>query len=187
LEITLNNGVDPRTGKKIGAETGDPRQFRTYDEVFAAFRQQLHHFIEIKIRGNNVIERLYADYMPAPFLSLFVEDCIAKGMDYNDGGPRYNTTYIMGVAPGTCTDSLAAIKYHVFDQRHLSMADLLAALRDNFEGHEKTRLMLWNKTPKYGNDDAYADEILAQVFNMFFDEINGRPNTKGGSYRVNYL
>src|SRR5271157_6006782 len=187
LEITLNNGLDPRTGKKIGVESGDPRQFQTYDELFAAFRRQLHHFIEIKIRGNNVIERLYADYMPAPFLSLLVEDCIAKGMDYNDGGPRYNTTYIMGVAPGTCTDSLSAIKYHVFDHKDLSMAELLAALRDNFEGHEKTRLMLWNKTPKYGNDDTYADDILAQVFDMFFDEINGRPNTKNGFYRVNYL
>ena len=187
LEITLNNGVDPRTGKKIGAETGDPRHFQTYDEVFAAFRQQLHHFIEIKIRGNNVIERLYADYMPAPFLSLFVEDCIAKGMDYNDGGPRYNTTYIMGVAPGTCTDSLAAIKFHVFDRQTLTMDDLLRALRDDFHNAEGLRLRLWNKTPKYGNDNDYADDILKSVFAAFYDEINGRPNTKGGFYRVNYL
>ncbi len=187
LEITLNNGLDPRTGKKIGAETGDPRQFRTYDEVFSAFRKQLHHFIEIKIRGNNVIERLYADYMPAPFLSLFVEDCIAKGMDYNDGGPRYNTTYIMGVAPGTCTDSLAAIKFHVFDRQTLTMDDLLRALRDDFHNAEGLRLRLWNKTPKYGNDNDYADDILKSVFSAFYDEINGRPNTKGGFYRVNYL
>jgi len=187
LELALQNGMDPRTGKMVGIESGDPLAFQSYDDVAAAFRKQLHYLIDVKIRGNNVIERMYARNMPAPYLSLLVDDCIAKGGDYNDGGPRYNTTYIMGVAPGTCTDSLAAIKYHVFDQRQLSMADLLAALRDNFEGHEKTRLMLWNKTPKYGNDDAYADEILAQVFNMFFDEINGRPNTKGGSYRVNYL
>jgi len=187
LEITLNNGVDPRTGKKIGAETGDPRKFKTYDEMFAAFRRQLHHFIEIKICGNNVIERLYADYMPAPFLSLFVEDCIAKGMDYNDGGPRYNTTYIMGVAPGTCTDSLAAIKFHVFDRQTLTMDDLLRALRDDFHNSEGLRLRLWNKTPKYGNDNDYADDILKSVFAAFYDEINGRPNTKGGFYRVNYL
>jgi formate C-acetyltransferase len=187
LELALHNGIDPRTGKMVGIESGDPLAFQSYEDVAAAFGKQLHYLIDVKIRGNNAIERMYARNMPAPYLSLLVDDCIAKGGDYNGGGPRYNTTYIMGVAPGTCTDSLAAIKYHVFDQRHLSMADLLAALRDNFEGHEKTRLMLWNKTPKYGNDDAYADEILAQVFNMFFDEINGRPNTKGGSYRVNYL
>ena len=147
----------------------------------------MRHFIDIKIRGNNVIERLYARNLPAPFLSMLVADCIAKGKDYNDGGPRYNSTYIMGVAPGTSTDSLAAIRYHVFDRKAISMAELLEALRVNFEGHEKTRLMLWNRTPKYGNDDDYADTILEQVFDAFFEEINGRPNTKGGTYRVNYL
>ena len=187
LEVTLNNGVDPRTGKPVGMETGDPRGFQSFDELIAAFRQQLQYLVDVKIRGNNVVERLFGRLMPAPYLSLLVEDCLAKGRDYNDGGPRYNSTYIMGVAPGTCTDSLTAIKYHVFDRRSLSMADLLESLRVNFEGHEKTRLMLWNKTPKYGNDDAYADEILVQVFNMFFDAVNGRPNTKGGTYRVNYL
>ncbi|MBZ5582374.1 MAG: glycyl radical protein [Acidobacteriia bacterium] len=187
LEITLNNGVDPRTGKKIGIETGDPRAFATYDELFAAFRKQLRYFIDVKVRGSNVIERLYAKYMPAPFLSLLVDDCIASGRDYHDGGPRYNSTYIMGVAPGTCADSLAAIKYHVFDHKTVGMDELLEAVASNFEGREKTRLMLWNKTPKYGNDDDYADGILAQLFDAFFEEINGRPNTRGGVYRVNYL
>jgi pyruvate formate-lyase/glycerol dehydratase family glycyl radical enzyme len=187
LEITLNNGQDPRTGKTIGIATGDPRGFQSYDEVFEAFRKQLHHFIDIKVRGNNAIERLYSLHMPAPFLSLLVDDCIAKGGDYNDGGPRYNSTYIMAVAPGSCTDCLAAIRHHVFDRKTLTMGDLLDALRANFDGYEKTRLTLWNKTPKYGNDDDYADGILRQVFDLFFDEVNGRPNTKGGAYRVNYL
>jgi formate C-acetyltransferase len=187
LEIALHNGNDPRTGKKIGIATGDPRGFQTYDDLFSAFRQQLHHFVDVKVRGNNVIERLYATYMPAPFLSILIDDCIARGKDYNDGGPRYNTTYIMGVAPGTCTDSLAAIRFHVFDHQHLSMGDLMEALAANFSGQERTRLLLWNKTPRYGNDDDYADHILAEVFNAFYDEINGRPNTKGGRYRVNYL
>ena len=187
LEIALNNGRDPRTGKMVGIESGEPESFQSYEELAAAFRKQLHFLLEVKIRGNNVIERLYARNMPAPYLSLLVDDCIAKGGDYNDGGPRYNTTYIMGVAPGTCTDSLSALKYHVFDRKTLPMPLLLAALRDNFEGHEKTRLMLCNRTPKYGNDDPYADRILAELFDMFFDEINARPNTKGGEYRVNYL
>lgn len=187
LEITFNNGVDPRTGKKIGVETGDPRALTSYEHLLVAFRKQLHYFVDVKVKGNNVIERLYADYMPAPFLSLLVDDCIAKGKDYNNGGPRYNTTYIMGVAPGTCTDNLTAVKYHVFDRRALPMAELLDALAHNFEGDEKLRLLLWNKSPKYGNDDDYADAVLADVFNAFFDEIDGRKNTKGGFYRVNYL
>ncbi len=187
LEITLNDGIDPRTGTRIGIETGDPCQFQGYGELFAAFRRQLHHFVDIKIRGNNVIERLYARHMPAPYLSLLVEDCIARGKDYNDGGPRYNSTYIMAVAPGTCADSLSAIKHHVFDKGDLSMSDLLDALRADFEGRERTRLQLWNRTPKYGNDDEYADAILSELFDAFFAEIEGRPNTKGGNYHVNYL
>ncbi len=187
LEITLNNGLDPRTGKVIGLQTGDPSAFPTFEELFAAFRRQLRHFIDIKIRGNNVIERLYARLMPAPYLSLLVEDCIANGKDYNGGGPRYNSTYIMGVAPGTTTDSLAAIRYHVFDRKTLAMSQLLEALQADFEGHEKVRLLLWNRSPKYGNDDDYADGILQRVFDAFYEEINGRPNTKGGTYRVNYL
>ena len=187
LEITLNNGRDPRSGKRIGIETGDPRAFQTYEELFAAFRQQLRHLVDVKVRGNNIIERLYATNMPAPFLSVLIDDCIAKGRDYNDGGPRYNTTYIMGVGPGTCTDGLAAIRHHVFEQKRLSMTEVLDALAANFEGHERTRLLLWNKSPKYGNDEEDADRILSEVFNAFYDETNGRPNTKGGHYRVNYL
>jgi pyruvate formate-lyase/glycerol dehydratase family glycyl radical enzyme len=187
LEITLNNGIDPRTGKKIGIDTGDARAFSSYEELFSAFRRQLHRFVDVKVRGNNVIERLYADQMPAPFLSLLVEDCIANGKDYNNGGPRYNSTYIMGVAPATCIDSLAAIKYHVFDRGSATMDQILGALAVNFEGQEKLRLLLWNRSPKFGNDDEYADAILKDVFDAFFEEIEGRPNTKGGSYHVNYL
>jgi formate C-acetyltransferase len=171
LEIALNNGFDPRTGKRIGIETGEPRSFTSYEQVFESCRRQLHHFIDIKVRGNNVIERLYAEHMPAPFLSTLVDDCIAKGRDYNAGGPRYNTTYIMGVAPGTCTDSLSAIRHHVFQEKNISMVELLDALAANFAGHEKTRLLLWNRTPKYGNDDERADTILKQVFDAFYDEI----------------
>jgi pyruvate-formate lyase len=86
LEITLNNGVDPRTGRRIGPETGDASQFETFEELFEAYRKQLNYFVDVKIRGNHVIERLYARYMPAPFLSLLIDDCIARGRDYHDGG-----------------------------------------------------------------------------------------------------
>ncbi len=187
LEITLNNGVDPRSGKKIGIETGDPVSFTSYEDLLEAFRRQLHHFIDIKVRGTNVIERFYAEQLPVPFLSLLVEDCISKGRDDNDGGPRYNSTYIMGVGPATCADSLSAIRYHVFDKKDCGMHEVLAALKDDFAGHERIRLMLTNKTPKFGNDDDYADRSYVEVTQAFYDEINGRKNTKGGVYRVNYL
>ena len=187
FEITLNNGVDPRTGRRIGLETGDPAQFGTFEEFFGAYRKQLDYFVEVKVRGNNVIERLYANYIPAPFLSLLIDDCIATGKDYHDGGARYNTTYIQGVGVGTMTDVMTAIKYHVFDKKTLTMEALLAALRDNFVGHERVRQMLLNKTPKYGNDDDYADGVMVAVFEAYFDAIDGRKNTKGGSNHINLL
>jgi trans-4-hydroxy-L-proline dehydratase len=187
LEITLNNGHDPRTGKMIGLESGDPASFKSFDDLQSAFRKQLKHFIEIKLRGNNVIERLYAEELPVPFLSVLISDCIAKGKDYNDGGARYNTNYIQGVGIGTITDCLAAIRQHVFADATLTMKDLLAILASDFDGAEKTRLLLLNKSPKYGNDNDSADDIMRWVFDEFYDVVNGRMNTKGGVYRINML
>lgn len=187
LEITLNNGLDPRTGKKIGLETGDPVEFCSFDELFEAFRKQLSHFVDIKIKGNNIVERLYAENLPVPFLSFLIDDCIVKGKDYNDGGARYNTSYIQGVGLGTMADSLTAIKYNVFDERYITMKELLDALRTNFDGYESFRQRFLNKTPKYGNDEDYVDQIMRSIFEVYFEAIDRRPNTKGGHYRINLL
>jgi formate C-acetyltransferase len=187
LEITLNNGVDPRTGDKIGLETGDQCAFGSFEELLAAFRQQLDYFVDVKIKGNNVIERLYAEILPVPFLSLLISDCIVKGKDYNDGGARYNTNYIQGVGLGTVTDSLTAIKYQVYDEKQVTINELFDALRVDFKGYESLRQRLLNKTPKYGNDDDYADSVMRSVFEAYFGAIDGRPNTKGGKYRINLL
>jgi len=187
LELTLNNGVDPRTGRRLGPQTGDPEQFEVFEQLFEAYRQQLNYLMDIKMRGNNVIERLYATYMPAPFLSILIDDCIAKGKDYHDGGARYNTNYVQGVGLGTITDALTAIKCHVFDHRDVSMSRLLAALRSDFEGEEALRQTLLERTPKYGNDDDYADDVMRSVFEVYFQAVDGRPNTRGGRYHINLL
>jgi pyruvate formate-lyase/glycerol dehydratase family glycyl radical enzyme len=187
LEISLHNGVDPRTGRRLGPETGEASSFKTFDDLLGAFRRQVRHFIDIKIEGNDVIERLYAEQMPVPFLSVLIDDCIVKGKDYNDGGARYNTDYIQGVGLGTITDCLSAIKHHVFDGDRLSLGELLEATAADFQGHEPLRHMLLNRTPRYGNDDGRADGIMKQVFEIFHDAVDGRPNTKGGVYRINLL
>ena len=187
LELVLHNGVDPRTGQQLGLLTGDPRNFASFEALFEAYKKQLHYFMDIKIKGNNIIERLYATYMPSPFLSLLIDDCVAKGKDYNDGGARYNTNYIQGVGLGSLTDTLSGLKCHVFDKKDLSLEQLLKALADNFAGHEAVRLQLVNKTPHFGNDQDYADEIMVDIFNAFYGEVNDRPNTKGGVYRINML
>jgi formate C-acetyltransferase len=187
LELTLNNGIDPRTGAKLGLETGDPRGFTSFDELFSAFERQVLHFVDIKIRGNNVIENLYAKYMPAPFLSLLTDDCIARGMDYHAGGARYNTTYIQGVGVGTMTDILSVIKKHVFEEKAFDMGSLLSMLTANFDGFERDRQMLMNRTPRYGNDDDYADTLMVRVFEAYFNAVDGRKNMRGGEYHINLL
>jgi len=187
FEITLNNGVDTRTGKKIGLETGDAKEFKSYEELMDAYKKQLHHFVEIKIRGNNIIEKLYAELMPAPFLSILTDDCIKKGKDYNAGGARYNSNYIQGVGIGTLTDGFSSIRKHVFDNKTYTMSEFLEALKNNFEGNERMRQLIMNVTPKYGNDDDYADEIMKELFESFYSEVNGRKSVRGGTYRIDML
>lgn len=187
LELALNNGVDMRTGKFIGLPTGDASRFVSFDELMDAFRAQLRRFIDIKIRGNSVIESLYARHMPAPFLSLLIDDCIAKGRDYNAGGARYNTSYIQGVGIGTITDSLSAIRTHVFDSGDVSMEQMISLLVRNFAGDERLRLKLRDESPRYGNDDGAADGIMQRVFEQFFEAVDGRPNVRGGRYCIDML
>lgn len=187
LELALNDGFDPASGKQIGIKTGDAREFKTYEEVFDAFKKQMHYLIDIKVEGNAVIERLYGKNMPCPLMSTIVDDCIEKAQDYQRGGARYNTRYIQGVGIGTITDSLAAIKYNVFDKKKFDMDTLLKALDANFEGYENILNIVSNKTPKYGNDDDYADAIMQEVFQTYFNEVTGRPTVAGGEYRVDML
>jgi len=153
FELACNDGVDPNSGGQVGPRTGDAREFASYQQLMDAYSQQLEYFIDLKIKGNNIVERLYANYMPAPFMSVVMDDCIASGLDYHNGGARYNPTYIQGVGIGTLTDSLAAVKYHVFDEQNISMDELLKAMKADFEGYEQLRRKLLYNTPKYGNDD----------------------------------
>ena len=187
LEITLNNGTDPKTGKQIGLETGDPRKFKEVNVLIDAYKTQLNYFAEIKLKGNNIIEKLFAEELPVPFLSLIIEDCISNGVDYNAGGARYNTSYIQGVGLGSITDSLASIKYNVFDHKNISMDELLKGMEANFEGYDQLRHDLIYETPKYGNDDDYVDLLAVEIFNIFYDSINNKPTYRGGKFRINML
>lgn len=187
VELTLNNGMDPRTGRQLGPATGRAEDFVDFAAFFDAWRRQLAHFIDIKIRGNNAIEQINGRYMPVPFLSLLIDDCIANGLDYNAGGARYNTSYIQGVGLGSTTDALTAVRHHVFDQGTVRLTELKQALAADFEGFEDLRRRLLNETPKYGNDDEAADAVLREVFEAYYAAVNGRPNARGGVHRVNLL
>ncbi len=187
LELALHNGFDPRSKKQLGPRTGDNASFASFDELFAAFCRQLHHFVELKIQGNQVIEQMYAQLMPAPFLSVITDDCIAKGLDYNAGGARYNQTFIQFVGIGSLTDSLSALKQLVFDEQEMALDQFVQALSVDFEEHELLRQRLIHRTHKYGNDDDYADQLMVRAFNQVFQEVDGRPNSKGGCYQIEML
>lgn len=187
LEITLNNGIDPQTGKLIGIESGNPECLSSFDELYAAFEKQLKYFIDIKIHGNNIIEKLWAKYLPVPFLSILINDCIVNGKDYNAGGARYNSSYIQGVGMGSISDELAALKYHIFEKQTTNLKTLRKALKNNFKDFKELREILLNQTPKYGNDNNYVDSLTQKVFNSYFNNIDGRPNTKRGQFRINLL
>jgi len=187
IEITLNNGINPLTGKRASIETGDPRDFTSYDELYAAFKKQLNYIVNQKILVSNYIDRMFAKYSPATFLSIVIEDCITKGKDYYNGGPRYNTNYIQCTGLGTVTDSLSTLKKHVFEDKTFSMDAILNAVATNFEGEEILRQTILNNTPFYGNDDDYADAIALQVYDDLFDAIDGKPNTKGETFHLNML
>lgn len=187
LEITLHNGWDPRTGKKIGPETGDPASFKNYGDLLDAYRKQVEHFVQIKIRGSNIIESIFMQHVPTPFLSLIIDDCVSKGTDYMAGGARYNTNYIQGVGMGTVTDSLTALKLLAFEEKTISINEFLKAINQNYEGFEDLRFRLIYKTPKYGNDDDRADDQLRDLFTIYHDAVTGRKSPRGATYRINLL
>jgi formate C-acetyltransferase len=187
LEVTLNNGFDKRTKKLIGLQTGSVHDFDVFNDLIEAFKLQVNYFADIKIRGNNIIEKTFASWLPVPFLSLLVEDCILNGKDYNNGGARYNTSYIQGVGLGSITDMLTSIRYNIYDNKITNWNNLTTALDEDFTGHEPLQYELIYNTPKFGNDEDYADQQAVTVFEIFYDSINGRPNTRGGVHRINML
>ena len=199
LEITLNNGIDPMTGKRLGLETGDPRTFTSYEQLYEAYHKQMLYFVNMKLAVNNYIERMFSLYAPATFLSLFIDDCITRGRDYYSGGARYNTTYIQCTGLGTITDCLATLKKHVFEDKKFTMDELLKAVASNWGRDEncqlstvnsqleKMRQFIMNRTPFFGNDDDYADSIAVKVYDDLVEAIEGHPNTRGGKTQLNML
>ncbi len=187
LEITLNNGIDPETGKRLGLETGYPRTFKTFEELYEAWHKQMVYFVNLKLSVNNYIERMFSLYAPATFLSLYIDDCIEKGKDYYSGGARYNTTYIQCTGLGTITDCFTTLKKHVFEDKRYTMDEMLSACRNNWSGTEVMRTYIRNHTPFFGNDDPYADDIAVRVYEDLVKAIEGRPNTRGGKTQLNML
>ncbi len=187
LELAINGGFDTRTKQQLGPQTKDLNSCLSFEDFYQQFEQQLEWFIRLKLEGNRKIESLFAEWMPVPFLSLFIADCVQNAEDYNAGGARYNTSYVQGVGLGSITDSFAAIKKWIFDLQEVSSNHMIESLEKDFVGHELLRTKLVYDTPKWGNNDSEADQHALKVFESFFNLVDGKPNNRKGFFRINLL
>lgn len=188
LELALNSGVNPITGKKMGPKTRDPRDFRKFDDLAEAFKTQLENAIDLKVTYDNTVRQVYAEFCPVPFTSMLIDDCIEKGRDYHDGGAHYNIPLTCGGAGfGTVANSLAAIKKLVFEKKVIDMSTLLEALAKNFEEYEQLRQVLINKAPKYGTDDEYVDYLAREILDLFCAVLKGHHNRYEVPYTANMI
>lgn len=187
LELALNDGADRLTGEQLGPRTGDPATFAAFDDVVKAFHAQVAHFVEMKVRYDDIVRDIYATYCPVPFTSAVIDDCIEKALDWHAGGAHYNIATMSGVAVGTVADSLAAIRRHVFEEKTLTMARLKEALDRDWEGFETLRQAFVNKTPHYGNDDDQADGLAVLAQKIFCGEVEKHRDVQGARYWVDLL
>jgi formate C-acetyltransferase len=180
IETVMTNGRKGFPGGLIGPQTGDPREFKNFEEVREAYRKQLAWAFERETIGSNIGERLMAEFDPTVFQSALIDDCLEKGICREAGGARYNFGPFVGGNGGPdAGDSLAAIKKLVFDEKKITMDQLCDALEKNFEGYDDLRQMLLD-APKFGNDDDDADEHTAWVMHTFCQESIKLKNTRGG-------
>jgi len=187
LELALGDGADRLTGERLGPRTGDPKTFGSFEQMVDAFHRQVAHFVDLKVRYDNTIRDIYATWCPVPFTSAVIDDCIERALDWHAGGSHYKIATMSGVAVGTVADSLAAIRKHVFDDRTVTLAELKQALDRNWEGFELLRRRLVNKTPHYGNDEEYADELAVLAQQIFCGEVEKHRDTQGARYWVDLL
>ena len=188
VELALNDGRDVQTGKRVGPATGNPRGFADFPAFFAAFKAQLKALLERLIDCNNGADAIRVTLEPTPYLSALVDGCADSGRDITAGGAVHNYITVEGIGLATAVDSLVAVRKLVYDDKTVSMDELLAAIRANFEGHETLRQTLVNKAPKFGNDDSYVDEIAREVSQFWTEEAFKHTSPASGRrYRGGYL
>ncbi|MFC2004446.1 glycyl radical protein [Chloroflexota bacterium] len=180
FELVLNNGCDPASGKQLGLATGDPRTFTSIEQVVAAFKQQFGYILSEQAKAFRLGWYVRSANYSLPFQSAFLGDCIIKGMDAYKGGVRYPQLLSTCNNRGgqNVADSLAAIKKLVFEEKKISMDELLQAISANFEGKEDVRRMLLS-APKYGNDDDYVDDIFNDLSLWLQDRVGKEKNQFG--------
>lgn len=187
LELAMNDGISMTTGKQIGPRTGNAVEFNSFDDLWEAFCAQLQAAVALKVNYDNAARRVFADVCPVVFTSLVMDDCIAKGRDFHQGGARYNAPMMCGVGLGTLADSLAAIQEVCFTTGQYSLAQLRDAMADNFASQPLLQKQLWNKAPKFGNNDDRVDLIASRIVKQFGTILGTHTNDYGEAYRANMI
>lgn len=171
-------------GGRIGLATGSLADFKTFDEVLEAYDKQMEYWVENLVGFCNCLDIAHQTKKPLPFLSTMIDDCIDKGTDVTAGGARYNFIGPQGLATGNVADGLSAIKQLIFDEKKVTGAEMLQALKDNWEGHEPLyALVNSSKVHHYGNDDPYADELARFGALSFCKHLEKRPTAHGGIFQ----
>ena len=187
VEFVLNDGLDPITGRQIGLKTGKLSEIINIEDFMNAYRRQMEYFTKMMCESYNIVGACQANMVPALFSSAIVDDCIEVGKSLQEGGAKYNFSGSFITALANTADSIAAISKLVFDEKKISLEELVAALKNNFEEQEDLRQMLVNKAPKFGNDDDYVDEIARQIVECAVDEVEKYPDSRNGKYVLSVL
>ncbi|HOB19910.1 MAG TPA: pyruvate formate lyase family protein, partial [Candidatus Atribacteria bacterium] len=184
LEVTMHNGIDPMTGRKMGLALGRFEDFETFDELFEAYKKQVEYFVEIMADHEELEYKIAGETAPFLYMSMLYDDCLERGKGMFSGGVRYLGGTLETYGNTNTADSLTAIKKLVYDEKVISKERLLAALDADFEGYEDIRQLLLD-APKYGNDDDTADEMLLKVHNHVCNAVRDqRHRTSLHSYLV---
>lgn len=184
LELALNGGKCLLTGEQLAPDYGDLTRYNTFEELEQVFKRYLDEYMEKMLLACEEVEKAHIDLLPSPFLSAVIRDCMVRGMDVTAGGARYNLSGIQMIQVANLADSMAAVKKLVFEEERIGRAELLEALRNNFDGQEVMRAMLLNKCEKYGNDVDWVDELGVKWAEYFNRSLGAHTNYRGGKYHT---
>ncbi len=187
IELALNDGVSRTTGKRVSTSTGDPNNFKTFDDFLSAVKAHISYIVDVIVSGNQLLDYLSMNYRTVPVLSLGFPHCMEAGKDYSQPGAAKYTCGggVITVGQADIINSLAAVKYLVYDEKKITMQQLCDALAANFEGYEDIQAMCL-AAPKYGNDDERADFCVGEVFTYVIDEFE-KYDTKFGKMTTGML
>lgn len=187
LELALHNGVDPLSGEQVGPATGRPEDLDSFETVLAAYERQVEAAMALMADSENLCDRLAGEYLPYPFLSSLVDDCVERGLDITQGGARYNFTEDQGIGIAHVVDSLLNVRRLVFEGRELTLPELVSHLDDDFAGDEALRRRLQRMQPAYGDATDQTSVLARQVLHHYFATVEQYSNPRGGPHRPGLL